>query len=113
MKAGDPGDKPGGVSRNELEPRMAPEQQTIRVIYTGHVQGVGFRASTKAIAKRYPVTGYVRNLPDRTVELVMRGTDADLQQILDAVQSTFKHNITNTNKTMAMIDELPDAFKIL
>ena len=113
MKASDRGDKPGFVSRNELERRMAPEQQTIRVIYSGRVQGVGFRASTKAIAKRFPVTGYVRNLPDRTVELVLRGTDVDLQQILDAVQSTFKHNITSANKTMPVIDDLPDPFKIL
>lgn len=92
---------------------MATQKLTIRVIYTGNVQGVGFRASTKAIAKRYPVSGYVRNLPDRTVELVLCGTDADLQQVLDEVQSAFKRNITNANKTAAAIDELPDPFKIL
>lgn len=92
---------------------MATQKLTIRVIYTGNVQGVGFRASTKAVAKRYPVTGYVRNLPDRTVELVLCGTDADLQQVLDEVQSAFKRNITNANKSMAVIDAVPDQFKIL
>ena len=38
-----------------------------RVIYRGRVQGVGFRYTSASIARRFPVTGYVRNLPDGTV----------------------------------------------
>ena len=39
-----------------------------QVYYTGRVQGVGFRYSTKRIASGYDVTGSVKNLPDGRVE---------------------------------------------
>ena len=57
------------------------------VYYTGHVQGVGFRYTTQSIARNHEVTGYVRNLPDGRVELVVEGdrreTDAFLEAICD------------------------------
>ena len=40
-----------------------------RVLYEGHVQGVGFRFATKNIARGFDVVGTVRNLPDGRVEL--------------------------------------------
>ena len=40
-----------------------------QILYTGRVQGVGFRYTTKQIASGYEVTGSVRNLPDGRVEL--------------------------------------------
>ena len=56
-----------------------------RVIYEGRVQGVGFRYTTASIAKPYPVSGYVKNLRDGTVEVQVEGprepVDAFLQEI--------------------------------
>jgi acylphosphatase len=43
------------------------------VIVSGRVQGVFFRAETQSAARRLGVTGWVRNLPDRTVEAVFEG----------------------------------------
>lgn len=55
-----------------------------RVIhFSGRVQGVGFRYTTRNIALRYDVSGYVRNLPDGRVELVMEGPDAEMEQVVD------------------------------
>lgn len=56
------------------------------VIYRGHVQGVGFRYTTKSIAKRYDVNGFVRNLSDGQVELVIEGEKHELSAFLDDVR---------------------------
>ena len=42
-----------------------------RLVYHGRVQGVGFRYTARSIARRHPVSGWVRNLPAGTVELLV------------------------------------------
>jgi acylphosphatase len=49
------------------------------------VQGVGFRYTVLRIAQGYAVTGFVRNLSDGPVELVVEGTAADVDQLLAAI----------------------------
>lgn len=48
-----------------------------QVIYSGRVQGVGFRYSTKQIASGFEVTGWVKNLPDGRVEMQAMAVDAE------------------------------------
>jgi acylphosphatase len=48
-----------------------------QVLYSGRVQGVGFRYTTKQIASGFDVTGWVKNLPDGRVELQAMAHDAD------------------------------------
>jgi acylphosphatase len=49
----------------------------------GRVQGVFYRASAEQEATRLGVAGWVRNLPDGTVELVVEGDDAAVGRMLD------------------------------
>lgn len=56
-----------------------------RVHYWGRVQNVGFRATTKWVADHHTVTGYVRNLPDGQVEVVVAGEAAEVERFLAAV----------------------------
>jgi len=44
-----------------------------RVVVSGVVQGVWFRGSTQSEAERLGVSGWVRNLPDGSVEAVFEG----------------------------------------
>jgi acylphosphatase len=53
--------------------------------YKGRVQGIGFRYTVKNLAMQYDVYGYVKNLPDGTVELVLEGPDSEMQGLLDDV----------------------------
>ena len=53
-----------------------------RVIVHGQVQGVWFRASTKEEADRLGVFGWVRNLPDRSVEAVFEGETKKVEEIV-------------------------------
>jgi len=59
-----------------------------QVIYSGRVQGVGFRFTTRQIASGYEVMGWVKNLEDGRVELQAMGEaeelDAFLAEILDS-----------------------------
>jgi acylphosphatase len=53
-----------------------------RVHYWGTVQGVGFRMTTKRIAGQFAVTGYVRNLDDGQVEVVVAGKADEIERFL-------------------------------
>jgi len=52
-----------------------------RCIVTGRVQGVFFRASTEREARQLGVTGYARNLPDGTVEVLACGEAAAVEEL--------------------------------
>ena len=56
------------------------------ILYSGHVQGVGFRYNAKSVALGYDVTGAVRNLADGRVELVAEGERAELESFQQAVR---------------------------
>ena len=58
----------------------------IHAIVEGHVQGVFFRAFTQAHAQRLGVTGWVRNRPDGTVELLAEGEDVALARLVLALE---------------------------
>jgi acylphosphatase len=56
-----------------------------RVLYSGRVQGVGFRYTAHGLAAAHPVAGHVRNLPTGEVELVAEGEAAAVDAFLAAV----------------------------
>ena len=58
----------------------------MRIFYSGTVQGVGFRYTTKAAAAGFEVTGTVRNLPDGRVELIAEGARGELEAFRDAIR---------------------------
>ncbi len=47
----------------------------------GRVQGVWFRASTRRMADSLGLTGYARNLPDGSVEVLACGSDGPLEEL--------------------------------
>ena len=48
-----------------------------RIIVKGRVQGVFFRVSTKEIADKLSISGFVRNLSDGSVEIIAEGNKID------------------------------------
>jgi acylphosphatase len=53
--------------------------------FRGKVQGVGFRYTVKNLAMQFNVRGYVKNLPDGRVELVMEGPDQEMESLVSEV----------------------------
>ncbi len=67
--------------------------QQRRVRFFGMVQGVGFRWTTRHTAGNYEVTGWVRNLPDGSVEMLAEGEPQVLDAFLDDLCSRMEHYI--------------------
>lgn len=62
------------------------EQKRLEAIVHGYVQGVGFRYWVREQARRLNLRGYVRNLADRTVEVVAEGKEQDVASLLSLLQ---------------------------
>ena len=70
--------------------------------FSGHVQGVGFRYTTRSIVAGYPnVVGYVRNLPDGGVELVIEAEPADAERLLKDLNEQMGDFIRKTDLNTA------------
>ena len=54
----------------------------MRVKVKGIVQGVGFRYFSRSLAFRYGIAGFVRNLPDGSVEIEASGSADDVDDFL-------------------------------
>jgi acylphosphatase len=54
-----------------------------RVTVSGRVQGVGFRWSARSRAAELGLTGWVRNLPDRRVEMCFQGEKGAVDEMED------------------------------
>lgn len=54
----------------------------IHAIVHGRVQGVFFRDYTRQEARKLSLGGWVRNLPDRTVETLFQGAPEDVDRLL-------------------------------
>ncbi len=74
----------------------------MRVIYSGQVQGVGFRYGVKSAAAGFDVTGTVRNLPSGQVETVVEGVHEELEAFRQAIRdSGLDHFIRNEDVSWA------------
>jgi len=67
--------------------------KAVMIYYTGRVQGVGFRATAAEIARDYPVTGWVKNLDDGRVQLLVEGPEASADAFLKAVHKRWEKSI--------------------
>ncbi|MFH1837659.1 MAG: acylphosphatase [Candidatus Omnitrophota bacterium] len=61
------------------------KDKRLRLIYSGNVQGVGFRFTVERIANRLGIKGFVRNLPNGTVEISCEGTDLRLKGFMEEI----------------------------
>ena len=61
---------------------MALKLEQIHIVISGRVQGVGFRYATQREAMRQGLTGWVRNTPEGTVEVVAEGPTAVIEGFL-------------------------------
>lgn len=80
----------------------------LKLVYKGHVQGVGFRWTTDRIAASYEVCGYVRNLPDGTVELVVEGKEDIVKNFLNHLENEMTNYIVTSSKEAMVLNGYSD-----
>ena len=73
-----------------------------RIIFTGRVQGVGFRFTARRAASRRQLTGFVRNVPDGTVEMLAQGRSEDIDDCIQDLKEYFAGYLKETR-----IEEIP------
>ena len=66
------------------------------IYYSGHVQGVGFRFTAVRVAGNYAVAGFVRNMPDGRVEMVIEGSTEQVKACISALAQAMDGYIRNT-----------------
>jgi acylphosphatase len=69
-------------------PNCFVKRRRLRVLYSGNVQGVGFRYTVKNVATGFEVTGIVRNLSDGRVELIAEGASEELTAFQQGIRDS-------------------------
>ena len=88
------------------------EAQQREVFFSGHVQGVGFRSTVGTLARGYTVTGFVKNLRDGRVQLVVEGQPKEIEAFLAAIRKERDKYIKNTEETTMPATGEFDKFEI-
>ena len=85
-----------------------------RVIFEGRVQGVGFRYTVKDLSRGFDVCGWVKNLPDGSVELQVMGEISEVESFIKEIseESTVAHHIKNLIAEKIPLLENCKGFKI-
>lgn len=65
---------------------MTEEKIRQHIVFSGYVQGVGFRFRSRYIADSLGLTGWVRNNWDGCVEMEIQGTRTDISEMLIRLQ---------------------------
>jgi len=71
-------------------------KQRWKIFFSGHVQGVGFRFQTRTVSQRFDVTGWVANLSNGDVQVIVEGDPAELQRFVDEIQTAMGGYIRRT-----------------
>lgn len=77
----------------------------LEVRFRGHVQGVGFRFTAAYIARDFDLDGFVRNLPDGSVEMVAEGARSELEQFVTRILHSQMRDFIQ-QKDLAWSDEI-------
>ena len=99
--------------RTEANPPVAAKgTRRLHVFFSGMVQGVGFRYTARTVARRFAVSGWVRNTSDGRVELVAEGLPEELEAFLAAVGDDMSPYIRNVERKWEAATEEWSSFEI-
>lgn len=65
------------------------------IFYSGVVQGVGFRYTVQRLALSLSLKGWVKNLSDGRVEIIVEGGKETIERLCQETEGYFKDNISD------------------
>ena len=88
--------------------------EEFHALVVGRVQMVMFRDFTARRARRYGITGTVRNLNDGTVEVVAQGSKESLTKLLNDIhRGPLLANVSRVEATWREVEKPFDSFDIV
>lgn len=88
------------------------KQTARRIVFRGHVQGVGFRYTVREIADGLGLTGFVRNRPDGTVEALLQGRADRIDQCVSGITAHFGAHIRDMSLAETPVNPDHTGFQI-
>ena len=82
------------------------------IFYSGTVQGVGFRYTVQNYASQLDLKGWVKNLPDGRVEILVEGLKETVELLCQHVDEHFDGYIRDKEITFDESKGQFDGFKI-
>ena len=70
----------------------------LAIRFSGRVQGVGFRATARQIAREHTVSGWVRNDADGSVTMEVEGDEGDVDGYLAALSGAMNALISGAER---------------
>ena len=68
--------------------KSSGKNKRMSAVFSGRVQGVGFRFTVSELASAFSVTGFIRNQWNGTVELIAEGAFSELIDFLHAIRAS-------------------------
>lgn len=84
-----------------------------RIFFSGAVQGVGFRYTTRQVAAQAGLKGWVKNLPDGRVEARLEGRKDHIEDLCRQLQLHYDASLCSTDITFHSPDHSFENFRII
>ena len=82
------------------------------IVYSGIVQGVGFRWTAERAANSVGLTGWVQNTPKGTVEVLCEGEEQDIRAFLNNIEKAMQNYVRSSDVTWQQPTGEFDSFEI-
>lgn len=87
--------------------------KTVKIRVIGIVQGIFFRKFIEEEARKLNLNGFVRNLDDGSVEIIIEGTDQPIKEMINIAKRGSKHSKIKHIEYKEITHQGFDNFKIL
>jgi acylphosphatase len=88
------------------------EIKQFKITFLGRVHGVGFRFTTQSLAQQLKINGYVKNMPEGSVELMVTCSKEQLNTLLKKIKAYLNKYITNIEIQESLVNETFTNFTI-